>query len=66
MWLPAGDSSVAVADVLFARNLRAANHLLWVCDVTLPDLGESVLHETGPAQHPMLGSEHSTDRQKVV
>jgi len=35
----AGDATVAVADVLFARNLRAANHLLWVCDVTLPDLG---------------------------
>ena len=34
-----GDPTVAVADVLFARNLRDANHLLWMLDESLPDLG---------------------------
>lgn len=42
LFVHTGDATVAVADVLFARNLRATNHLLWISDVTLPDLGESV------------------------
>ncbi len=33
------DSSVAIADTLFARNLREGKHLLWVADPSLPDLG---------------------------
>lgn len=35
----AQDSTVAVADVLFARSLRDARHLLWMVDPALPDLG---------------------------
>ena len=33
------DSSVAVADVLMARSLREANHVLWMRDPSLPNLG---------------------------
>lgn len=35
-----GESAqVAVADVVLARGLRDAHHLLWVKDAGLPDLG---------------------------
>lgn len=33
------DGSVAVADLLLARTLRASGHLLWVRDPSQPDLG---------------------------
>lgn len=36
-----GDPSVAIADVLYARCLRDADHALWHRDTSLPDLGES-------------------------
>lgn len=35
-----GDPSLAIADTLFARCLRAAGHALWVRDASLPDPGE--------------------------
>ncbi|GAX75625.1 hypothetical protein CEUSTIGMA_g3069.t1 [Chlamydomonas eustigma] len=34
-----GDAAVAVADVLMARSLRDAQHVLWLSDPSLPDLG---------------------------
>ncbi|KAG1663133.1 hypothetical protein FOA52_000655 [Chlamydomonas sp. UWO 241] len=34
-----GDTAVAVADVMLARSLREAQHVLWVRDPSLPDLG---------------------------
>ncbi|GFH23251.1 DNA polymerase epsilon catalytic subunit, partial [Haematococcus lacustris] len=34
-----GDSTVAVFDILMARTLQASEHLLWIKDPTLPDLG---------------------------
>lgn len=35
-----GDPSLAIADALYARCLRAAGHALWVRDPALPDPGE--------------------------
>jgi hypothetical protein len=36
-----GDPSLAIADALYARCLRAAGHVLWVRDPALPDPGET-------------------------
>lgn len=37
----AADTSVSVADLMFARSLRAADHLLCIVDNQAPDLGGS-------------------------
>ena len=34
------DPWLSIADVLYARNLRQANHVLWCKDPSLPELGE--------------------------
>lgn len=41
------DPTVAVADIQLARSLRDANHLLWVKDPTLPDLGVEDTEDNG-------------------
>jgi hypothetical protein len=34
------DALMSIADVLMARRLREAKHVLWAADPALPDLGE--------------------------
>lgn len=38
-----GDPVMAIADILYARNLRDSGHLLWIKDHALPDPGNSTI-----------------------
>lgn len=50
-----GDHNLAIADMLFARNLRDADHLLWCLDPSLPDLGYGM--DTGRSEDTYLGDD---------
>lgn len=48
------DALMSIADVLMARRLREAGHVLWTVDPALPDLGERISHQPiGHGSHIM-------------